>query len=65
MGGWEIGEGVGWAGERIRWGSGILGRFGHADRIPILFPVLHPVLVVGIPHKATRSPGRVTPQHPR
>jgi hypothetical protein len=31
MGGWEIGEGVGWAGERIRWGSGILGRFGHAD----------------------------------
>jgi hypothetical protein len=22
MGGWEIGEGVGWEGQRIRWGSG-------------------------------------------
>jgi hypothetical protein len=32
MGGWEIGEGVGWEDEQIRWGSGILGRFGHADR---------------------------------
>jgi hypothetical protein len=30
---WEIGAGVGWEGERIRWGSGIgiSGRFGHAD----------------------------------
>jgi hypothetical protein len=32
MGGWEIGEGVGWEGERIRWRSGILGRSGHDDR---------------------------------
>jgi hypothetical protein len=30
MGGWGIGEGVGWEGERIRWGSGIPGRFTPA-----------------------------------
>jgi hypothetical protein len=29
--GWEKGDGR-WEGERIRWGSGGLGRFGHADR---------------------------------
>ena len=28
----ESGEGVGWGGERIRWGSGILGLIEHADR---------------------------------
>jgi hypothetical protein len=37
MGGWGIGEGVGWEGERIRWGSGIpglthFGREGGASK---------------------------------
>jgi hypothetical protein len=28
----ESGEGVEWEGQRIRWGSGILGLIEHADR---------------------------------
>ena len=28
----EIGEGVGWGGERILWGSGILGLIEHAEK---------------------------------
>jgi hypothetical protein len=34
--------------------------------VVVLYSVLHAVLVVGsTTHKATRSPGRVIPQHPR
>jgi hypothetical protein len=47
MGGWEIGEGVGWEGQRIRWGSGILGRFANRPIIPILLDCTGHAAVTG------------------
>jgi hypothetical protein len=34
------GEGGGWAGERIRWGSGILGRFGRLKSLYYWLPLI-------------------------